>query len=630
MSFPAWLHDLLRRESPIAIAREALWRVRRSYLKRQFSRRDWSGDCPVRFHPIGYYDCLQGLGSDVDVSPVIDYAEALCRGEFRFLGCADARLGLPPQWNVDFVSGKQWPQASADRMVLVAGDGSDVKVPWELSRLQFLPVLAKAFRLTGDVRFRRCALDLLSDWIEQNPLNIGLHWTVAMEAALRAVSICQTLELLWPLLPGEEGLLRTVERSLWNHLHFIDAHSEFSHFCRSNHYLSNISGLYCLHSFLEGVGFTHRRQRYRKALEREIQSQVYADGGDCEASTGYHVLATQLFAVPFLVAQSSGDAFSPEYARRLAAMFGWLASLTDDCGRLAHIGDCDDGRVELLPEDLREMQLPLPRRHTLHVTSMLSLGEALFPSTEKSDSASCPAVRVMSQSGVAVARNRGAEVLFLAMPNGLGGRGSHTHNDKLSFLLRAEGDQLLSDPGTGCYTRDAALRNRLRATSAHTTLSVDGEEQNRIDASQLFRLGNDAVPTPINAAADRHSVTLSAAHSGYVRVGVMHARSMRLAARELAVTDSLTGAGEHGFQLTFQIPVLPTELVILHRGETDICRVEALRKLEVCCTAPVRLELEKQEIEISRAYGATVIATRLSVSGRGVLPLNLVTRITWE
>ena len=136
---PSLSLNLLRRESPATIVREAWWRVRRSYLKRQFARRDFNRGCPVRFRPLGYYDRLQRLGSGADSSPLIDYADALCRGEFRFLGHADAKLGLPPSWSLDFVSGKRWPQVSADRVVLIAGDGSDVKVPWELSRLQFLP-----------------------------------------------------------------------------------------------------------------------------------------------------------------------------------------------------------------------------------------------------------------------------------------------------------------------------------------------------------------------------------------------------------------------------------------------------------------------------------------------------------
>jgi len=633
------LQMLLRNESPVALAREALWRLRRSYLKRQFAHRNcFNCRSPLRFRPIGYYDCLQGLGGAVEFSSLIDYAEAVCRGEFRFLGYADAQLGLSPSWNLDFVCGKQWPEAASGAIELVSADGSDVKVPWELSRLQFLPLLARAFHLTGDARFRRRALHLLADWIARNPAGVGIHWTVAMEAALRAVSICLTLELLWPFSRAEVGLLRRIERSLCDHLRFIEAHSEFSHLCRSNHYLSNIAGLYCLHGFLQGRDLERGRERYRRALESEIQSQVYADGGHAEASTGYHVLATQLFAVPFLVARASGDEFSPEYAARLAAMFGWIAALADDHGRLAHIGDCDDGRVELLPEDLEQMKLPPAQRHSLHVASLLKLGEALFPALVETDRARRPNVRVLRNSGIAVARVEGAELIFLAMPNGLGGRGSHTHNDKLSLVLRAgdpvgpagpAGDELLCDSGTGCYTRDATLRNRLRSTAAHNTLSIDGHEQNHINPSQLFRIGNDATPTPIAATVNGDSITLSAAHSGYAKLGVTHTRAVRLAPGGLQITDTLDGTGEHSFQLTWQLPGLPSAVEIPPNGQQGRCRLEG-RAFELCCAAPVSLEFEASESEISRAYGATLKATRLTVSGRGALPLKIVTSMTWK
>ena len=147
---------------------------------------------------------------------------------------------------------------------------------------------------------------------------------------------------------------------------------------------------------------------------------------------------------------------------------------------------------------------------------------ALFPSTAKPHLASRSSVRVLPQSGAAVARVGSAEATFLAMPNGLHGKGSHTHNDKLSLLLHVGNDELLCDSGTGCYTRDASLRNRLRATSAHSTLSVAGQEQNRMDGRHLFCLGNDAVPTPITATVEDDSVMLSASHSGYVRIGIVH------------------------------------------------------------------------------------------------------------
>jgi hypothetical protein len=121
-------------------------------------------------------------------------------------------------------------------------DGSDIKVPHELSRLQFLPVLGKAYVLTRDERYRQNAKRLLSHWIEQNPVGTGVNWSIAMEAALRATSICFLLNLISPLRPDEEGWLATVTRCLWHHLLYIEAHIEFSHLISSNHYLSNVAG----------------------------------------------------------------------------------------------------------------------------------------------------------------------------------------------------------------------------------------------------------------------------------------------------------------------------------------------------------------------------------------------------
>jgi hypothetical protein len=89
--------------------------------------------------------------------------------------------------------------------------------------------------------------------------------------------------------------------SLWRHLRFIETHSEFSFLVRSNHYLSNIVGLTTLSAYLQGPGMLRRRQRYARAVNREILLQTYPDGGDCEASTGYHVLVAQMFLHSFVV-----------------------------------------------------------------------------------------------------------------------------------------------------------------------------------------------------------------------------------------------------------------------------------------------------------------------------------------
>lgn len=59
------------------------------------------------------------------------------------------------------------------------------------------------------------------------------------------------------------------------------------------------------------------------------------------------------------------------------------------------------------------------------------------------------------------------------------GRGGHSHNDKLSFDLYADGIDYQSDPGTYVYTESKEWRNRFRSSLAHNS-PYFGEEQNPI------------------------------------------------------------------------------------------------------------------------------------------------------
>ena len=622
-------------ESPITLAREALWRVQRKWVRRQFSARLSSGECPVRFRRVGYYDLMRQCSGGQDAALWLDFANAICQGEFRFLGYETAKLGTQPAWNLDFVSGKTWPQQPSDRVRVVRHDSSDVKVPWELSRLQFLPGLGKAFLASGDTRYRRRAMELLSDWIDRNPVGIGVNWTIAMEAALRAISICLTLDLLAPFSEQEREWQRRVELSLWQHVLYIEGHSEFSHLSRSNHYLSNIAGLYALSVFLESAQMARVQRQCHAALEKEIRLQVYEDGGDYEASTGYHVLVTQMFALPWLLARAGGDSFSSEYEDRLTRMFAWIAQIADCHGRLPLVGDCDDGRVELLADDLEQMRLPVRQRHALSVKSLLRLGEELFPARnrrgDKPSTATSGTCTVLPDSGIALARCGEAEVIFLAMPNGMSGKGSHTHNDKLSVVVRLAGEELFCDSGTGCYTRDAQFRNRLRSTPAHNTIVIDGEEQNRIDISpaQLFRIGHDAQVTRIvQRLTEDGGRILEASHSGYAWLGVQHSRLLTLRKDALYIDDQISGTGEHEFDIFFHVPPIWTVQMASH-GTQSTCCLAGPGTVTMRWRSPVAIEVRSEETVISPAYGVTIPASRIRVQGRGALPLTVTTQIGW-
>jgi hypothetical protein len=642
--------EVLQRESFTTLAAEAVWRTRKRWKRLRFHAQVRNARCPFRFRPAGYYRPALHPGSDAGRDCLLPFAESICRGEFSLLGYAPARLGFPPPWNVDYVSARSWPQKPGRELAVIRHDGSDVKAPWELSRLQFLPVLGKAWALTGEEKYRAAAKELLADWLDKNPTGVGVNWTIAMEAALRAVSMALLLELLWPLRAEEEAWLERATRALWHHFLFIEAHSEFSHLTRSNHYLSNLFGLLALSSCLEGQEMEAARAACAQKFQQEVLHQTFPDGGSRETSLGYHVFTFQMGLMALHLMRAQRAEPQPAFVERLGGMLRLLRAAADDRGCVPHLGDCDDGRIELLSDDLRRLALPPVERDSLSVAGLLEIGAALLGEAGRRgsdaawlgfDSADAPAATIappraettfFPHSGIACCRMAGAQLLFFATPNGLGGRGSHTHNDKLSVVVRAGGRALLCDSGTGCYSRDITLRNYFRSTRAHNAVMVDRQEQNRMSAARadLFRLGNQARVSSIEGGCADGECIFRASHSGYREFGVMCTRTVRISGgNEICIADEISGEGEHEVAVFFQVAP-GWELAELTRaGKTAQCTLKGPLRVTIAWSARSELRVEQQAALQSRAYGATLGSLRIQVATTARLPMQVVSRICW-
>ena len=114
--------------------------------------------------------------------------DALAR-RVSLLGSGPVQLGTPIDWHRDFKSGFAWTETYTRRIDYADLDRSnDVKVPWELSRLQWLLPAGQAYALTGDERYARGAREILDEWIAGNAYMRGVNWAIAMEPALRLLS----------------------------------------------------------------------------------------------------------------------------------------------------------------------------------------------------------------------------------------------------------------------------------------------------------------------------------------------------------------------------------------------------------------------------------------------------------
>jgi hypothetical protein len=163
---------------------------------------------------------------------------------------------------------------------------------------------------------------------------------------------------------------------------------------------------------------------------------------------------------------------------------------------------------------------------------------------------------MFEHAGACVLREGDSYLLLCASGTGLGGRGAHGHNDALSVEVSARGVSFISDPGTYVYTSNQRARQLFRSTAYHSTVAVDGAEQNTINEETPFLIGDEARPRIVAWESDSARDLAVAEHYGYERLAadaITHRRAVAFDKREgfWLITDTLAGVGAHDFKFVF-------------------------------------------------------------------------------
>jgi Heparinase II/III-like protein/Heparinase II/III N-terminus len=527
---------------------------------------------------------------------LLDRADAIAAHRFDLLGSGPVDLGAEIDWSLDFKSGRRWPLKHSLLVEAFFFDESDIKVPWELSRCQHLPLLAAAFKLSGERRYLDELGAQLTDWIEANPVEMGANWICTMDVAIRAANWVAALAICGEETTGEAWAERAAE-SLLLHGRFICGHLETAA-ARTNHYLSDVAGLIVVAALFargeEGAGWG------RWAVDEliaEMEHQVREDGCGHEASIPYHRLVCELFLCGTQAAESlHPGAFPAWYEERLDRMLGFVAAYTRPDGLAPQIGDNDDGRFLPLDDYGRT-----DFRSHLHLFGQAS--RTYEPSTRSRD---------FPAGGYYTMRHDDLYVLVRCGDTGVYGIGGHAHNDQLSFELCCGKTPLIEDPGTGTYYEDEEERLRFRSTGFHATLRVDGAEQNELPPWPRFPLGNRSRAEAVVWEPGAERTAFSGRHHGFEALPdpAVHERRLELDARrrELTVVDTVTSPAGHRLDWTF--PLGKCQSVSIHDG-TALAELGSVR----LSIAAESVELSVEDGLYSPAYG--VKESRPFVTARG-------------
>lgn len=545
---------------------------------------------------------------------VLEAARRALAHEINLLGTGPVELGRPIDWHRDWKTGRRWPLRYGRRMEYAELDRpTDVKVPWEISRAQWLLPAGQAYCITGDESFAAGAREVLEDWLRGNPYARGVNWAIAMEPALRIFSWTWLLYACGRSNAWSEPRFRSrLLRGLYLHGDFVDRHIERGEI-NGNHYTADIAAL-----VVAGLVLNVRRwvDTGWTALCEELPRQVHADGVDFEASTAYHRLVGELFALPALLRRAHGLDVPSAYVERVQAMGRYTEAYTGPDGLAPLWGDADDGRaLPLGGQDVNDHRsLPVLAAHLAGKTAngnaeaaWLVGPDAVADAEQADDSVAFP------EGGFFILRGGGDHVFVDCGPVGLAGLGGHGHNDFLSFEATLNGVRLVRDSGSYVYTASPEARNLFRSTAFHNTPRIDGAEQNRIEPGFLWTMTEDAQPELRSWEPDR----FRGAHSGYRRLPhpVTPVRTIELdrGRHRLVVLDEFEGEGEHLVEIPLQLAPDVTAT------ESGPGRLTLSHRFRLTWATPADWTLEIGTGWVSRSYGVRVQATRLLWKRRGPL-----------
>jgi uncharacterized heparinase superfamily protein len=434
--------------------------------------------------------------------------------------------------------------------------------------------------------------DFIARWINENPVGYGVGWD-PYPLSLRIVNLIK-----WH--SNGNILSDEVIQNLAIQVRFLRKRLEYH--LLGNHLFANAKALFFAGLFFKGKEAEQWLKKGFSLLKKEINEQILADGGNYERSPMYHSIMLEDMLDIITIAEMYDHPLLTEstinYWKEITKkMLIWLQVMCHGDGRIALFNDAAFG---IAPE-LKQLKL--------------------YAKNLKCDKDTRNEFIDLTNTGYIRVQNEKYLLLIDAGDVGPDYQPGHAHADTFSFELSKGEQRIIVDSGTSCYGTWCA-RQRQRSTSAHNTLSIDGE--NSSDVWSGFRVAKRAKIVNRAIVQKGDEIIVSASHNGYKRIKKVgnHERKWSLKKEKIVIEDTIFGSGLHKLELSYHFH---PELSI--KNEDKI--------LNICCleSTLLRMYFEK-DIEYSiidttyhPEFGKFFKAKKIVVSLVEKLPFTLTTII---
>ena len=402
-------------------------------------------------------------------------------------------VGSPPDWFLDPASGQRFPDGRQHWSRCKPFAAADIKRCWELSRWGWAPLLARAWRFSGDSRYLEALNAWSRSWCQANPVNGGSNWLCGQEASMRLLHALQAWQLC-----DAPGLLPnpTPERAAFAaaHLQRIAATERYAQAQDNNHWTSEAAALFIGGSWLAASASPHApaarhwAKAGRRALERSVGRLVMPDGSFAQHSLTYHrLLLDTLAQVELWRRWLDLEPFSERFFQSLPRRrYRWLAAMVDPLsGDGPNLGSNDGAFCYgLHGQPYRDF------RPTLQLASVLFQGHSALPSGPWDEPLHWlglvgMACRLKPSSHISCADHPLRRWWLRRAASSIGSwalfrlptyRFRPAHADPLHFDLWHQGINLLRDGGSYAYNASPEDLAVFPGIASHNTVQFDGAE----------------------------------------------------------------------------------------------------------------------------------------------------------
>ena len=363
----------------------------------------------------------------------------------------------------------------------------DNELRWQLHRHKWFTPMGKAYRVSGDEKYAREWTAQYMDWIKKNPLTPMSKEHYELVSAGEVKGNAENVRFAWrPLEVSNRLADQTTQFLLFNpsaaftpeflteflvnyHKHALHILANYSD--QGNHLLFEAQRMVYAGAFFpefkEAAGW---RKSGIDILNREINVQVYPDGGQFELDPHYHLAAINIFCKALYMADVNGfrNEFPQSYLDTVENMIVFYYNIcfpdyTNPCFSDAKLGD---KKSEM--GNYREWQKLFPKNEQIRY----------FRNDHKKGKQPTYLSKGFLNSGFFTLRNSwemdGTVMVVKAGPKGFW----HCQPDNGTFELWFNGRNLFPDSGAYVYAGEGEvmkLRNWFRQTAVHNTLTLDNK-----------------------------------------------------------------------------------------------------------------------------------------------------------